>query len=84
MKPKEYLAQLEKDKPRATDDLDFAYRQGLYDGAQRMWELMNKKERAWRERNREKLRQYSRAYARARRAKEKMMKEDIDKIANMK
>lgn len=82
MKPTEYLKELDELALNSCD-ANKGYHLGMKVGAQRMWELMNGKERAWRDRNREKLRQYNREYARARRAKEKMMKEDIDKIANM-
>lgn len=82
MKPTEYLKELDELALNSCD-ANKEYHLGMKVGAQRMWELMNGKERAWRARNREKLRQYNREYARARRAKEKMMKEDIDKIANM-
>lgn len=83
MKPTEYLKELDELALNSCGT-NKEYRLGMKVGAQRMWELMNEKERAWRDRNREKLRQYNRAYARARRAKEKIMKEDIDKIADMK
>lgn len=83
MKPKEYLEQVEKDVLRATDDLDFAYRQGLRDGAEKMWHLFRDKDSAWRDANREAVRKYNREYARTRRAKLKEMEEDIDKISKM-
>lgn len=83
MKPTEYLKELDELALNSCDT-NKEYHLGMKVGAQRMWELMNGKERAWRDRNREKLRQYNREYARARRAKKKIMKEDIDKIANMK
>lgn len=83
MKPKEYLEQLEKDMPRAIDDLDFAYRQGLYDGAQRMWVLMRAKQNQYRDKHREEIRAYNTQYQRERRARLKEMKEDIDKISAM-
>ena len=47
MKPKEYLKQLETDVPRAIDDLDFAYRQGLYEGAKQMLLVDNVDSRAF-------------------------------------
>lgn len=83
MKPTEYLKELDELALNSCDT-NKEYYLGMKIGAQRMWELMNEKERAWRDRNREKLRQYNREYARARRAKKKIMEEDIDKIADMK
>lgn len=83
MKPKEYLEQLENDKPRAIDNLDFAYKQGLYDGAQRMWELMRAKQKKYRNEHRDEIRAYNTQYQRERRARLKAMKEDIDKISTM-
>ena len=83
MKPKEYLAQLEKDVPRAVDDLDFAYRQGLRDGAKEMWERLRAKQNKYRNEHRDELREYNTKYQRERRARLKAMKEDIDKISTM-
>lgn len=83
MKPKEYLEQLEKDVPRAIDDLDFAYRQGLYDGAQRMYEMIRGARYRYIDANRDKIRAYNARYQRERRARLKAMKEDIDKISMM-
>lgn len=84
MKPKEYLAQLEKDVPRAIDDNDFAYRQGLRDGAKEMWRLCRKKQNEYRNEHRAEIRAYNTQYQRERRAKAKERKEDIDRIADMK
>lgn len=83
MKPKEYLEQLEKDKPRAIDDLDFAYRQGLYDGAQQMYKMIRGAQYRYLDANRDKVRAYNTQYQRKRRARLKAMKEDIDKISMM-
>ncbi len=83
MKPKEYLEQLEKDKPRAIDDLDFAYRQGLYDGAQQMYKLIRSAQYRYLDANRDRVRAYNTQYQRKRRARLKAMKEDIDKISMM-
>ena len=83
MKPKEYLKELEKDKPRAIDDLDFAYKQGLYDGAQRMYEMIRGARYRYIDANRDKVRAYNTQYQRERRAKIKAMREDIDKISMM-
>lgn len=83
MKPKEYLEQLEKDVSRAIDDLDFAYRQGLRDGAKEMWQLCRKKQNEYRKGHRAEIRAYNTRYQRERRAKLKAMEEDIDKISKM-
>lgn len=83
MKPKEYLRQLEKDVPRAIDDLDFAYRQGLYEGAKQMHKLIRGAQHRYTDANRDKVRAYNTQYQRERRAKIKAMREDIDKIASM-
>lgn len=83
MKPKEYLEQLEKDVSRAIDDNDFAYKQGLRDGAKKMWELMRAKQKKYRDEHRDELREYNTKYQRERRAKLKAMEEDIDKISKM-
>jgi len=83
MKPKEYLEQLEKDVPRAIDDNDFAYRQGLRDGAKEMWRLCRKKQNEYRNGHRAEIRAYNTKYQRERRARIKAMKEDIDKISAM-
>lgn len=79
MKPKDLLAELEKNKG---DD----YNNGVYDGARMMWHLFRDKDSAWRDANREAVRKYNREYARARarRAKQKKIEEDIDKISEMK
>lgn len=84
MKPKEYITKLGNDIPKAADDYDLAYRQGVCDGARQMYDLIQKKRAEFREANREKIRKYNREYMRARRAKAKEMKEDIDKISEMK
>lgn len=83
MKPKEYLKELEKDVPRAIDDLDFAYRQGLCEGAKQMHKLIRGAQHRYIDANREKIRAYNTQYQRERRAKLKAMKEDIDKISMM-
>lgn len=83
MTPKKYLEQLEKGVPRAIDDLDFAYRQGLYDGAQQMYNLIRGAQHRYLDANREKIRAYNTQYQRERRARLKAMKEDIDKISMM-
>lgn len=83
MRPKEYLEQLEKDVPRAIDDLDFAYRQGVRDGAQQMYKMIRSAQYRYVDVNRDKVRAYNTQYQRERRAKLKAMKEDIDKISMM-
>lgn len=83
MRPREYLKQLENDVPRAIDDLDFAYKQGLCDGAKKMWELMRAKQKQYRDEHRDELREYNTKYQRERRARLKAMKEDIDKVSKM-
>lgn len=83
MKPKEYLKELEKDVPRAIDDLDFAYKQGLHDGAQQMYEMLRGAQYRYIDANRDKVRAYNTQYQRERRAKIKAMREDIDKISMM-
>lgn len=83
MTPKKYLEQLEKDVPRAIDDLDFAYKQGLYDGAQQMYKLIRGAQYRYLDANREKIRAYNTQYQRERRARLKAMKEDIDKNGMM-
>ena len=83
MKPKEYIGYW-KNKYQTEEDPDLRagyFRQWL--GARDMWKLMRAKDNEWRDRNREKLREYNREYARVRRAKQKEMKEDIDKISQM-
>lgn len=83
MTPKKYLGKLERDIPRAIDDLDFAYRQGLHDGAQEMYDLIRSAQYRYTDANRDKIRAYNTQYQRERRAKIKAMKEDIDKISTM-
>lgn len=83
MKPKEYLEWLNAEISNATDDYDFAYKQGLYKGAEMMWHLFRDKSNAWHDANREKIRAYNTQYQRERRARLKAMKEDIDKISMM-
>lgn len=83
MKPKEYLEQLEKEVSRAIDDNDFAYKQGLRDGAKEMWQLCRKKQNEYRNGHRAEIRAYNTKYQRERRARLKAMKEDIDKISTM-
>lgn len=83
MKPKEYLKELDELALKSCSITNKEYYLGMKIGAQHMWELMRAKDNEWRDRNRGKLREYNRKYARARRAKQKEMKEDIDKISMM-
>lgn len=77
MTPQQYIESLEKEIQNATDDYDFAYKQGMRDGAKgvvKIYRTEAKKRTAayrkshptqvseWRERNREAYNAYHREY----------------------
>ena len=83
MKPKEYLNKLEEEMlkaPASTKEMHTA----VYAGAKEMWRLCRKRQNEYRNEHRKEIREYNTQYQRARRAKIKAMREDIDKIANIK
>ena len=83
MKPKEYLKELDKlvlNSCSTNQD----YFLGMKVGAQRMYEMLRGAQYRYIDANRDKVRAYNTQYQRERRAKIKAMKEDVDKIANMK
>lgn len=80
MTPQQYIESLEKEIQNAADDYDFAYKQGMRDGAKEVVKILREKNTKWRHENSEKMRQYYRGYRR----KHELVKEDIDKIAEMK
>lgn len=83
MKPKEYLDELKQRVISTSGSDEWGRNQAEWEGANKMWHLCNKKEREWRDKNRDALREYNREYARKRRVKQKEMEADLDKIANM-
>lgn len=82
MKPKEYLKELDKLVLNSCST-DKEYYLGMKVGAQRMYDLIRGAQHRYLDANREKIRAYNTQYQRARRAKIKEMKEDIDKISMM-
>lgn len=83
MKPKEYLKELDKLVLNSCST-DKEYYLGMKVGAQRMYEMLRGAQYRYIDANREKVRAYNTQYQRERRAKIKAMREDVDKIANMK
>lgn len=83
MKPKEYLKELDKLVLNSCST-DKEYYLGMKVGAQRMYEMLRGAQYRYIDANRDKVRAYNTQYQRERRAKIKAMKEDVDKIANMK
>lgn len=83
MKPKEYLKELDK-LVLNSSSTNKEYYLGMRVGAQRMYEMLRGAQYRYIDANREKVRAYNTQYQRERRAKIKAMKEDIDKIANIK
>lgn len=83
MKPKEYLKELDK-LVLNSSSTNKEYYLGMRVGAQRMYEMLRGAQYRYIDANREKVRAYNTQYQRERRAKIKAMKEDVDKIANMK
>ena len=83
MKPKEYLKELDKLVLNSCST-NKEYYLGMKVGAQRMYEILRGAQYRYIDANREKVRAYNTQYQRERRAKIKAMKEDVDKIANMK
>lgn len=83
MKPKEYLKELDK-LVLNSSSTNKEYYLGMKVGAQRMYEMLRGAQYRYIDANREKVRAYNTQYQRERRAKIKAMKEDVDKIANMK
>lgn len=83
MKPKEYLKELDK-LVLNSSSTNKEYYLGMKVGAQRMYEMLRGAQYRYIDANREKVRAYNTQYQRERRAKLKAMKEDVDKIANMK
>lgn len=83
MKPKEYLKELDK-LVLNSSSTNKEYYLGMKVGAQRMYEMLRGAQYRYIDANRDKVRAYNTQYQRERRAKIKAMKEDVDKIANMK
>lgn len=83
MKPKEYLKELDK-LVLNSSSTNKEYYLGMRVGAQRMYEMLRGAQYRYIDANREKVRAYNTQYQRERRAKIKAMREDIDKIANIK
>lgn len=83
MKPKEYLKELDK-LVLNSSSTNKEYYLGMKVGAQRMYEMLRGAQYRYIDANRDKVRAYNTQYQRERRAKLKAMKEDVDKIANMK
>lgn len=83
MKPKEYLKELDK-LVLNSSSTNKEYYLGMRVGAQRMYEILRGAQYRYIDANREKVRAYNTQYQRERRAKIKAMREDIDKIANIK
>lgn len=79
MTPQQYIKSLEREIQNAIDDYDFAYKQGMRDGAKAVIRIIREKNTKWRHENSEKMRQYYRNY----RKKHELAKEDMDKIAEM-
>lgn len=67
MTGKQYLIKLKKAIDRATE-FDKIYLKEQYKGAKKMYEIYNKRHAEYRERNREKIRAYDRAYKARKRA----------------
>ena len=84
MTPSELIDKLNEELDNATDVEEEEACLNKIAGAVEMWDLYKNKEAEYRNANREKLRQYNREYQRARRAKQKEMEGEFDKIANMK
>lgn len=80
MTPQQYIESLEEEVRNATDDEDFMYKTGMLDGAKAVVKIIREKNTKWRHENSEKMRQYYRNY----RKKHELVKEDMDKIAEMK
>lgn len=83
MRPKEFLAQLREYAEQSSGNMKDFFEAKL-DGAQEMYDLIRGAQYRYLDSNREKIRAYNTQYQRERRAKIKAMKEDVDKIANMK
>lgn len=83
MKPKEYLKELDKLALNSCST-NKEYYLGMKVGAQRMYEIIRGAQYRYIDANRDKVRAYNTQYQRERRAKLKAMREDVDKIANMK
>lgn len=83
MKPKEYLKYLDE-LVLNSYSTNKEYYLGMKAGAQQMYDLIRGAQYRYIDANREKVRAYNTQYQRERRAKIKAMKEDVDKIANMK
>ena len=82
MKPREYLKELDELALKSCST-NKEYYLGMKAGAQRMYDLIRGAQHRYLDANREKIRAYNTQYQRARRAKIKGMKEDIDKISMM-
>ena len=81
--PRRFYEQLEAMVEKSNGNKKIYYTGALW-GAWEIMQIYNRNAREYREKHREELRAYNTAYVRARRAKAKEMKEDIDKIAGMK
>lgn len=82
MKPREYLKELDELALKSCST-NKEYYLGMKAGAQQMYDLIRGAQHRYLDANREKIRAYNTQYQRARRAKIKEMKEDIDKISMM-
>ena len=80
--PRKFYLQLEA-MVEKKEGMSKVYYTGALWGAWQIMQIYNQKSKEYREKHREELRAYNTAYVRARRAKRKEMKEDIDKIAEM-
>lgn len=83
MKPKEFLAQLREYAEQSSGEMKGFFEAKL-DGAQEMYDLIRGAQYRYIDANRDKVRAYNTQYQRERRAKIKAMREDVDKIANIK
>lgn len=67
MTGKQYLMKIKKEIERATD-FDKMYLKEKYKGARAMFEIYNRRQAEYREKNRERIRAYDRAYKAKKRA----------------
>lgn len=77
--PKQFYKQLEA-MVEKKDGTEKAYYTGALWGAAEVMRIYGQKAKEYRDKHREELRAYNTAYMRARRAKAKERKEDIDKL----
>lgn len=74
MKPREYLKHLQDRIKDAKTRTEREQLKDMLKGAERMWDLCNRSDRAYRDAHREELREYNREYMRKRRAEKKLTK----------